>query len=356
MTMTTGVSEALVERIERVVRSGVAEQIYPGTVWAVGDVHGVQVTGACGHRDASGAGRAMTDDVVFDLASLTKIVATWGAVGCLVEDGRLGLDDTLDAHWPDLRDRPLGRVSVRHLLTHTAGLPLRANLRPLYGPRREAIEHGVLHDALRRAPGEAVEYTDRAALILGFLVERLTGTLLGHYCRDRLWEPLGMHDTRFGPLSAEQRARCAPTEYDAEHGSHLQGYVHDFSARALGSSCGAAGVFSTAADLGRFLRYVLAPTAVPDGSPGFGQNWVRESLRIHTGRLRPDWGLLWFPPFNTTPEHGLWVHYGFTGTGMWLRPTDGLWAVLLTNKVYFSRDREPIMRIRDAFQALVFGR
>ncbi|MGW0708599.1 serine hydrolase domain-containing protein [Streptomyces sp. NPDC002643] len=348
----------MVRRIEALLESGVEDHVFPGAVWAIGDSREVLAEGLCGGQGPYGAtelAAPMSRDTVFDLASLSKILATWACVGGLVENRQLRLDDPLTAYWKDLEPFPLGAVTVRQLLTHSAGLPLRANLRPLYGSAREAIERGVLREGLRHPPGEAVQYTDRAALILGFLVERLSGEPLDRYCRKRVWAPLGMTDTRFGPLPPAYAARCAPTEWDEETGTRLRGSVHDFSARALGGACGASGVFSTAADLGRFLGYVLSPAAEGPSGPGFGIEWVRASLRVHTGMLEPHWGLLWFPPLTTSPADDLWVHYGFTGTAMWVSPKRGQWAVLLTNKVYFSREREPLMAVRDGFQEIVFG-
>ncbi|WP_185078736.1 serine hydrolase [Nonomuraea jabiensis] len=126
-------------------------------------------------------------------------------------------------------------------------------------------------------------------------------------------------------LSADLVPRCAPTEHDEEAGTFRRGAVHDFSARVLGGVCGSAGVFSTVADLAKFLRHLLEPGA---GS-GFGPARVQESLRIHTGDLRPAWGLFWHPASGADPLDGLYRHYGFTGTGMWISLEQGRWAVLL---------------------------
>ncbi|MFE5698996.1 serine hydrolase, partial [Streptomyces erythrochromogenes] len=169
-----------------------------------------------------------------------------------------------------------------------------------------------------------------------------------------LWEALGMNDTHHGPLPLNALANCAPTEFDPTTGTRPRGTVHDFSARLLGPSCGSAGVFSTADDLGRFLRHLLgAPT---DGShPGVPRAWTHLSLQVQTGRLAPVRGLLWHLAPETLPDADIWAHYGFTGTGMWLCPRQGRWAVLLTNKVYYSRERQPISEIRNAFRALVFS-
>lgn len=222
-------------------------------------------------------------------------------------------------------------TSLSHqLLTHTAGVPLRANLRALYGTDPAAIRRGVLHEQLHRPPGEAVEYTHRAALILGFLIERLTGTGLDDTAHERIWGPLGVTETRFGPLPPHLAARCAPTELDEQAGVHLKGIAHDFSARLLDGVCGIAGIFSTLADTENFLRYLLDPTVTPD-APGFGPAWVAESLQPHTGDLEPVRGLFWLLAPGTDPADDIYVHYGFTGTGMWISPKQRRWAVLLTN-------------------------
>ncbi|MEV5969872.1 serine hydrolase domain-containing protein [Streptomyces sp. NPDC051921] len=338
-------------RIERLLQDGVRARVYPGAAWAVGDARGLLAGGAVGvlAPGPAGGGPVRTDSL-FDLASLTKVIAVWPVVGTLVGSGKLALDVRLGAFWPEAAGHPLGDVTALQLLTHTAGLPLRANLRALYGTDPQDVRDGVLREVLRRRPGEAVEYTDRAALILGYLAEHLTGRPLARLAAERVWAPLGMTETRYGPLPAPLAARVAPTEYDEGTGAHLRGTVHDFSTRLLGGSCGIAGTFAPAGDLGRFLRHVLDPVGPP-----FGPAWVADSLRVRTGELAPARGLFWHLAPGTAVRDDVWVHYGFTGTGMWVSPSRGRWAVLLTNKLYFTRDTGPVTAVRDAFRATVFG-
>ncbi|MEV1176862.1 serine hydrolase domain-containing protein [Nonomuraea sp. NPDC049784] len=340
------------DSITHLLEHGVHERVFPGAVWAIGDAHTVLDRGAYGTLAPGQA--AMRLDTIFDVASLTKILAVWAVIGTLWHDQQLPLDDALTTFWPEVAGYPLGQVTARQLLTHTAGVPPRANLRNLYGTDHQAIREGVLREALHRQPGEAVEYTDRAPLILGFLAEHLTGTPLDQLATKRIWQPLAMTDTRFGPLPIQDRARCAPTELDPDSGAHLQGFAHDYSARLLGGVCGIAGVFSVVEDLAAFLRHLLGPGPDP-GRVGFGPSWVAESLQIHTGDLTPARGLLWHPAPGTDPHEGVHVHYGFTGTAMWLSPKQNRWGVLLTNKLYFSRDSDPLMCIRNAFRTLVFS-
>ena len=342
------------DRIRLLLDEGARNRVYPGAVWAYGTPDGVTDQGTVGLLDPTEPARPMRADTTFDAASLTKILAVWTSIGSLWQDGLLDLDAPLSGFWPEVAGHPLGQATARQLLTHSAGVPLHAELESMYGANPAAIRAGVLQEALHRPPGEAVEYTDRAALILGYLAEYLAGQPLDQIATTRAWAPLGMTDTRFGPLPTEPRANCAPTELDQTAGAHLRGVVHDPSARLLGGVCGISGVFTALDDLALFLSYLLDPAQAAD-KPGFGPQWASESLAVHTGTLQPARGLFWHPAPGTDVAEDVWVHYGFTGTGMWISPKRQRWAVLLTNKVYYTRDRGPLTQIRNTFRELAFG-
>lgn len=342
------------DRIEALLDEGVRDKVYPGAVWAVGDASGIRAQGTTGVLDPDEPNAPMCPDTVFDAASLTKILAVWSSVGALWEEGKIDIDSPLGEFWTEVEDHPLAVVTARQLLTHTAGVPLRAQLKNLYGTDPQDIRDGVLREALHRPPGDAVEYTDRAALILGYLAEHLSGQTLDQLATERTWQSLGMNSTRFGPLPAETVARCAPTELDPDTNTHLKGIAHDFSARLLGGVCGIAGAFTVLDDLARFLRYMLDQNSVQERA-GFGSAWTAESLTTQTGSLTPARGLFWHPAPSVDPSDGIWVHYGFTGTGMWISPRLQRWAVLLTNKLYYTRDRQPLTDIRNTFRASVFN-
>ncbi|GGV14921.1 esterase [Kitasatospora herbaricolor] len=322
-------------------------EVGTGAVWAVGDAAGVRHEGRHGPLGRRPGGPGMARDTLFDLASLTKIVALWPCAGALRTAGRLPLDDPLGSYWTEVAGLPVGDLTARRLLTHTAGLPPRTNFARLYGTDPAAVRAGVLAAPLHRPPGLAVEYTDRAAIILGYLVEALGGAPLARLAAEQVWRPLGMTDTAFGPLGPVERARTAPTEFDPATGDYLTGVVHDPSARLLGGVCGSAGAFSTAHDLGLFLTSLLGP--------GPAAGWVAESLREQTGGLTPARGLSWLCAPGTDPSAGTFVHYGFTGTAMWLNRRQGRWAVLLTNKVHLNRELQPLTDLRNAFRREVFG-
>ncbi len=177
------------EHLHALATAGVHNGVYPGAVWAVGNADGVIDRGATGLLDPTRSDEPMKPDTVFDIASLTKILAVWTTIGTLWQDRHLDLDEPLGQLWPGVAGYPLGQVTAHQLLTHTAGLPLRAQLKSLYGTDPDAIRSGVLHEALHRPPGQAVEYTDRAALILGYLAEYLSGEQLDHLATDRVWRP-----------------------------------------------------------------------------------------------------------------------------------------------------------------------
>ncbi|MFJ8659825.1 serine hydrolase domain-containing protein [Streptomyces sp. NPDC093795] len=332
---------------ERLLDDAVRAGVFPGAVWAAGDARSTLSAGAVGLLDPADPAGPTRVDTLYDVASLTKILAVWAVIGTLVDAGKLDLTAPLGSFWPEAAGRPLAVVTPHHLLTHTAGLPLRANLRHLYGSDRQDVRDGVLAEPLVHRPGAAVAYTDRAALVLGYLAEHLTRQPLPRLAEDRVWAPLAMTETRYGPLPAEVRERCAPTEYDDESGAPLRGVVHDFSARLLGGACGIAGVFTTAADIGRFLRHLLAPRPC-----AFSADWTAASLRVHTGALVPPRGLFWHPAPGTDPADDVWAHFGFTGTGLWLSPARGRWAVLLTNRLRLTRDPGPLTGVRNAFRTL----
>ncbi|MGW2254059.1 serine hydrolase domain-containing protein [Kitasatospora sp. NPDC001660] len=337
--------------LDRLVRGG-ARGAGTGAVWAVGDAGGAVGQGGHGPLgQGSYAWLSPGPDTRYDLASLTKIVALWPCAGGLWQAGRLPLDEPLGRYWPATSGHPAGEVTARQLLTHTAGLLPRTNFERLYGRSLAAIRAGVIAAPLHRAPGTAVEYTDRAAVLLGHLVEHLGGAPLDELAARWIWRPLRMADTRYGPLGPGDTAHTAPTEYDEALGAHLRGVVHDPSARLLGGVCGNAGAFSTARDLARFL------TALLDPPPGlsWGDPWIVESLREQTGGLAPARGLSWLCAPGTDPADGTFVHYGFTGTGIWISRRLGRWALLLTNKVHYGREVQPLTDLRNAFRRAVFG-
>ena len=284
----------------------------------------------------------MSTGTVFDLASLTKVVATTTVTLALAGRELLGLDDPVIGYLP--RFTGLGRVTIRHLLTHTSGLPAS---REFYRCCRSPAE---LLDALRATPldappGSAVVYSDLGFIVLGEVVAAVVGEPLDAAVRRLVTGPLGMPDTEFTPPAAP-RARFAATER-RDDGTPWTGIVHDENARLLGGVAGHAGLFSTAADLARFAAWWVG-----EGDGPVPASLRAEAASCQTADLDGCRGLGWTCPGDRFDILGdAWPpsavsHTGFTGTSLALDPGGGLWVVLLTNAVHFGRDNAPIKALR----------
>ena len=251
-------------RIDALVQDGHQAGQLPGAVVLVGRGDQTVYEKAYGSRATVPADEPMTLDTVFDLASLTKVVATTTAVMTLVEQGRLRLNDPVAAYVPGFERYGKGGITIRHLLTHVSGLRPDVDLGDPWDGYDAAIE--LARDEVpTSAPGEQFVYSDINFFLLGDIVARVTGQSLDAYTRRAVFEPLGMRDTGFKPAPA-LLPRIAPTErcsrsrcvaVQAPDAPPLRGVVHDPTARRMGGVAGHAGLFSTARDLSRFAQVLL---------------------------------------------------------------------------------------------------
>jgi CubicO group peptidase (beta-lactamase class C family) len=327
----------MTETVAELIDRAVGEGVMPGAVLAAGrrgaDPLLVHVAGDAQHDDA--AKRPMTADTVFDLASLTKVVATLPALLYLAGRGEVGLDDPARRYLPAIDGLGKDEVTVRQLLLHISGLPAeRKYYRHLQDP--EEIRTAALAEPLVAKPGTAFCYSDVGFITLGELVAAVAGCGLDEFVRDVVCAPLGMATTRYLP-PAGWAGQIAATE--VVEGKAKVGVVHDENAEALGGVAGHAGLFGTAADLARY-----AAAWAGDGSPPDGLR--AEALRAQTdglgGRRGLGWGLRddrWDNMGDGWPDSGA-GHTGFTGTSLSVDPRTGMWAVLLTNAVHFGRGPE----------------
>jgi CubicO group peptidase (beta-lactamase class C family) len=308
----------------------------------------------CGdaQRDAT-ACRPMTAGTVFDLASLTKVVATLPCVLHLVARGEVGLDDPAARYLPAFTGPGKDRVTVRQLLAHTSGLPSeRPYHRDLRG--RGAILAAALAETLVAEPGRAFCYSDIGFIALGELAAAVAGCGLAELTREVVCSPLEMA-ARYRP-PRDWTPWVAATEPVA--GTAKVGVVHDENAEALGGVAGHAGLFGTAADLGRYAAMWVGAAGGADAV--IPARLRAEALRCQTsglaGRRGLGWGLRGDPWDNMGegwPASGA-GHTGFTGTSLSIDPATGLWAVLLTNAVHFGRDRKhSIVTLRKKVHAAV---
>ena len=348
-----GMSTKLIPRLDSVMKAAIADHATPGAAVAVARRGKLLVLKGYGRTDwASGAPRA-TDSSMYDMASLTKVVATTTAAMMLEEEGKLDIDRTVASYLPEYDVPDKRAITVRMLLTHASGI--KSNF-PLWkeAKGRDQYFAGMVTFPLVREPGSAVEYTDWNMVLMQFIIERITGQTLDQFVQARVFGPLGMRDTKYNPPEAEKR-RIAPTETEDFRGGQVWGVVHDETAWALGGVSGNAGLFSSARDLAVFVQMLLN-----GGSYGGTQLIKPSTVARWTARQRPDASraLGWDTPspqssagrFFSLRSFG---HTGFTGTSIWADPEKELFVVLLTNRVNPTRDNQKIGPLRRAVADVV---
>ncbi|HUB30380.1 MAG TPA: serine hydrolase [Terracidiphilus sp.] len=320
------------DALDMVMEAAVAQHKIPGGVLLVGHNGQIVYRKAFGLRSEEPTREAMTVDTIFDLASLTKCIATTTAMMQLMEEGRVRLNDPVSAYLPDFAQNGKNQITVRELMTHYSGLPPDLDLKePWQG--REVAYKMAMEVKPEFPPGTRFVYSDINFEVLAFLVEKVTGMPLNEYAAKKIFEPLGMHETRFLP-PAEWVARIAPTQYD-ENGKMLRGTVHDPTARRMGGVAGHAGLFSTADDLARFAQELLSGHRIL--SPSAVEKMSTPQGPANGASLR---GLGWDidSPFSTNRGEllpvGSYGHTGFTGTSLWIDPTTDTYIILLTNSVH----------------------
>jgi CubicO group peptidase (beta-lactamase class C family) len=333
--ITVGFDPELPGRLDSIVRVGIEQGAAPGAALAVGRfgrlVH-LKGYGALGYEpDAP----PVDPNSMYDLASLTKVVATTTSAMILEEEGKLDIARTVHSYLPEFDAPDKASITVRMLLTHRGGLEAFAPLhREFRG--REAYLAQINARPLKSLPGTQVVYSDWDFVLMGMIIERITGTTLDAFAAVRVFGPLGMTSTRFTPDTndAVLRRRIALTALDTLRGQ-LHGVVHDPNAWALGGVAGHAGLFSSARDLAVFAQMLLnggsfggtrivTPktlarwTAPQDPSSSRALGWDTTSPVSSAGR--------YFSPRS-------FGHTGYTGTSIWIDPERGLFVVLLTNRV-----------------------
>ena len=333
------------EAIEPLVQQAIAEKKLPGAVVLIGRGDRILYQKAIGQRALVPAVEPMSLDTMFDLASLTKVVATTTSVMILVERGKLRLNDRVATFVPGFERYGKADITIRHLLTHTSGLRPDLDLAEAWTGSDTAIALAI-EEVPTSPPGQHFVYSDINFFLLGDIVRRVSGLTLDRFAKQEIFDPLGMKDTQFLP-AASLKARIAPTEpclpfswpCEGAERQMLRGVVHDPTARRMGGVAGHAGLFSTAADLAIFCRMllgggayhgarVLSPlavekmtTPVPGADPNVrGLGWdIDSTYSSNRGELLPI---------------GSFGHTGFTGTSLWLDPTTGLFIVFLSNRVH----------------------
>ncbi|MGH9861050.1 MAG: glycoside hydrolase family 3 N-terminal domain-containing protein [Candidatus Acidiferrales bacterium] len=375
--------EASAEMVQRlgpafdVVNRAIADRAFPGAVLAVG-YKGELAVQAFGKHTYEAKAPDVAADTIYDLASLTKPIVTATAVAMLVEAGRLQLDLPVARYVPEFAAGPQpdwrARVTLQHLLTHSSGLPShkpyfaevapRRTSRPASASGRDSTDEAakahllarIFAEPLETEPGGRAQYSDLGFILLGEVVERVTGQTVAEFATKHIFQPLGMATAQFNPAK-DLRARIPPTEMDANFRRRLvHGQVHDENAFVMGGAAGHAGMFGTADDVARFAQMLL------NGGIYAHQRLLRRStVGRFTSRVDvagTPRALGWVVPTEPSSSGKYFSasgfgHTGYTGTSLWLDPEKELFVILLTNRVHPTRDNTKIDQVRPALHDAV---
>ncbi len=339
---------ALHDTLQAILDLGVADSAFPGAIAVVGTHAGPLAIATAGHLDWAPS-PAPDMRTLWDLASLTKVVGMTSAMMQLTEQGKVDLDAPVQRYLPEWTGPGKDLVTVRDLLTHRSGLPafkqyFKLNVSP------DSTLRLFFNTPLDTTPRARMVYSDIGAILLGKIVERVSGERLDQYLARHVFEPLGMRDTRYLPDSS-LLPRIAPTENDPWRGRHLRGEVHDENAAALGGISAHAGLFSSAHDLERLARVYLNGGTL-DGGRLAKATTIRQFTTVQDSTFSSR-ALGWDTPSeNSSAGHFVkrpaFGHTGFTGTSFWVAPQHDLYVILLTNRVNPTREHSRIGAVRIA--------
>lgn len=317
--------------LDNIVKKAIADEEIPGAVVLVGHNGAVVYRKAFGNRATTPKPEAMTVDTIFDLASLTKVIVTTTCVMRLEQMGQIKLNDPVAKYIPDFAQSGKEDVTIRMLLTHYSGLPADLDFKEAWNGTDEGYARANAAK-LVNAPGSTFLYSDVGFVVLGELVQKVSGMPLDQYAQTYVFGPLGMTSTRFNPPTA-WISRIAATQRDEHTGQTLRGTVHDPTAHQMGGVAGDAGLFSSADDVAKFAQAML-----DGGAPVLSPLIVEKMTTPQQPANMPDVrGLGWDidSPYSSNRGEllpvGSFGHSGFTGTSLWIDPTTNTYIIVLTN-------------------------
>lgn len=337
--------------IDFLLERAMAQGLIAGGVVVIGNHAGVLHSTARGRVTATPEGAPLNVHTLFDLASLTKVLATTPAVMKLLEEGRISLMDPLTRWFPEFEGSGREDITILNLMTHTSGLH---DMRiPDADPLPSAIRQAAAQKTWQQ-PGHRFLYADINFILLGELVQRASGARLDVFCGQRIYAPLGLHETMFLP-PPDLYGSIAPTVGDAQRlGS---GAVQDANARTLGGVAGHAGLFSSAADIARFARLILC-NGILDDQRIFSEQIVTQMTAPYfysNGRVVRGLGWDIHSPFSAPRGHFFsatsFGHTGYSGSSLWLDPQRDLFVVLLTIRLDYQ-DKRMFNRLRSDISTL----
>ena len=366
--------------IQAALQSAVDDGVFPGAVLTVRLRGELQCVAVAGRLSSAPPGLPVQHSTIYDLASLTKPLATVTSVLLLIQRAKVALEDPVQQVLAELEGTPIGQATVRDLLTHCSGLP---GWRPLYErldagamvprlsggnqPVKQHVLKMIRDEPLIYGRGERVVYSDLGFMLLGFLVERLTGMELDLWCEEAIIRPLRAEPLMFCPTAGRTQlgvarpivdaSRIAPTEQDEWRNRLLCGEVHDENAAAMGGVAGHAGLFGTAESVlavsGAWLRGYHGGESILD------RELVRQFTTRQPSSSRSSWALGWDTPSAPSSSGSCFSersfgHLGYTGTSLWIDPLCELEVVLLSNRVHPTRRNEKIKVFRPRIYDLAY--
>ena len=366
--------------IQTALQSAVDNSVFPGAQLAVRLRGELQCLVVAGRLSSDPSALPVQSTTIYDLASLTKPLATGTSLLLLVQRAKVALEDPVQEILTELEGTPIGQATVRDLLTHRSGLP---GWRPFYErldqgadvpepsggnqPVKQQVLKMIRDEPLIYARGERSVYSDLGFMLLGFVVERLSGMALDRWCKEEIVDPLQADPMLFCPTAGRAQldvirpvvdvSRIAPTELDVWRNRLLRGEVHDENAAAMGGGAGHAGLFGAAESVlavsGAWLRGYYGRESILD------RELVREFTTCQDSAVRSSWALGWDTPSapsssGSSFSKGSFGHLGYTGTSLWIDPQCELEVVLLSNRVHPSRKNEKIKAFRPYIHDLVF--
>lgn len=335
--------------LEKLLAAGIDDGAFPSAAVAAGVGNELLALHCAGNTHIH-SGTPVNGETLYDMASLTKILAPTMLAFRAMDDGLLTLDDTVGRFFDAPADK--SDITVRMLMTHTSGIAPHFHLSEHAADPGDALR-AILEYPLEGTPGDTPRYTCMGYILFAKMLEKLLGDRLDILAREMVFDPLGMSHTRYLPTGTN----IAATEIDRSTGKALCGVVHDENARFLGGISGNAGVFSNIYDMARFTGMLaqggagyisrgVLNAAIRNRTPGFD---VHRGLGFHLGGTEQNYLGDLFPPES-------FGHTGFTGTSIAIDPTTGFYAVLLTNRVHPTRDNLKLMRFRRAFHNAVYAK
>ena len=334
------------ERAAAVVQQGHEEGAYPAAVVEVGTSREMLWRQPFGRLDYDDDSAATQVGTIFDLASLTKVIATTSLVMRLVDQGRLDLKDPIGRWLPEWRGKDRTNVTLRALLTHSSGLTAWLPFFRDYSGRQE-FQHAVCSLPLEYEPDTQAIYSDLGFMLLGFILEDAAATPFPRLAADLLAQ-VTTFPLMFNPPTS-MRASIAPTEQDSWRGRRLVGEVHDENGWALGGAAGHTGLFGSASAVGEFAGVMLRALAGSDARLAKAETVRRFVMRVAEipGSRALGWDtMLPTSSCGTKMSPSAFGHTGFTGTSLWIDPERDLYVVLLTNRVNPSRENNRIQYVR----------